>query len=348
MTEEKKPLPTKDQRSVTSRFLLLAKRAGLDEFTFALIGMIILAYLWPAPGVVEGALSLSAIANYGVSIIFFFYGLGLNPEKLQAGLGNWRLHIVVHTTTFIVFPVLVLLCRGFFDTDEGELLWLGVFYLAALPSTVSSAVVMVSIAGGNIPAAIFNASISSLIGVFVTPLWMGLVMQAAESSFDFWSVIGKLILQVLLPVMIGIILHAKLGAFAEKYRRKLRYFDQSIILLIVYTSFCKSFAGDMFQGYHTIDLLLLGAGMVVLFILVYLFTNGVSRLFHFSREDRITFVFCGSKKSLVHGTVMAKVLFAGSSIMGIILLPIMLYHAFQLIAASIIAQSMARQSRSVI
>lgn len=345
MTEEKNnsPLYTKRQHPVFSRFLALAKRAGLDGFIFALIGMIILAYLWPKPGVLEGLFSLSAIANYGVSLIFFFYGLGLNLEKLQAGLSNWRLHIVVHASTFILFPLLVLLMRRFFVTDDNELLWLGIFYLAALPSTVSSAVVMVSIAGGNISAAIFNASISSLIGVFVTPLWMGLVMQSAEASFDFWNVIGKLIFQVLVPVMLGIVLHTKLGAFAEKHRRKLRYFDQSIILLIVYTSFCKSFAGEMFKGYHVQDLLLLSAGMIGLFLLVYVLTSGVSRLLHFNREDRITAVFCGSKKSLVHGTVMAKVLFSGSSIIGIILLPIMLYHALQLIAVSIIAQAMAQQ-----
>lgn len=346
MIEEKnKKIPVLKRPSRFERLMGLAKRAGLDGFVIALIGMIVLAYLWPMPGVQKGYLSLSAIANYGVSLIFFFYGLGLNLEKLRTGLSNWRLHMVVHSTTFILFPLLVLLGEPLFETNGSELLWLGVFYLAALPSTVSSAVVMVSMAGGNIPAAIFNASISSLIGVFITPLWMGLVMQSAEGSFDFWSAIGKLILQVLVPVTLGIFLHSKLGAFAEKHRRKLRYFDQSIILLIVYTSFCESFAGNMFKGYSPLDILLLGACMIGLFLLVYVVTSGVSRLFQFSRADRITAVFCGSKKSLVHGTVMAKVLFSGSSITGIILLPIMLYHALQLIVASIIAQSMAQKAK---
>lgn len=53
----------------------------------------------------------------------------------------------------------------------------GRLFLATLPSTVSSSVVMVSIAGGNMAAAIFNASVSSLIGVFVTPLWMGIFLE---------------------------------------------------------------------------------------------------------------------------------------------------------------------------
>jgi solute carrier family 10 (sodium/bile acid cotransporter), member 7 len=76
---------------------------------------------------------------------------------------------------------------------------------------------MVSIAGGNISSAIFNASVSSLIGVFITPVWMGLFLTSTTSSYDLLPVITKLIFQVLLPVVGGIALHAKFGAFALKY-----------------------------------------------------------------------------------------------------------------------------------
>ena len=218
------------------------------------------------------------------------------------------------------------------------------FFLASLPSTVSSSVVMVSIAGGNIPAAIFNASISSLIGVFITPLWMGLVIHAQAGNYDLYVVIGKLTLQVLVPVVLGILLHNKWGSFAERYRKQLRYFDQSIILLIVYTSFCESFAKKMFNGFSITTLFIVGVGMVGLFLLVYNLVKALCRLLGFNREDSITAVFCGSKKSLVHGTVMSKVLFSGSDIVGIVLLPLMIYHAFQLIAASIIAQAMGKKA----
>ncbi|MFD2246985.1 bile acid:sodium symporter family protein [Pontibacter ruber] len=334
----------KQTPSALDRLKELLARAGFDWFLGALIGMILLAYLWPAPGVQEGPLSLGELANYGVSLIFFFYGLRLSPEKLQAGLSSWRLHLVVQFSTFLLFPLLALPWHALFKGGSNELLWLGTFYLAALPSTVSSSVVMVSIAGGNIPAAIFNASISSLIGIFVTPLWMGLFLSASTEGFDIWQVMGKLVLQVLLPVVLGIVLHRYWGAFAEKHRQKLRYFDQSIILLIVYTSFCESFARNMFRGYSIPDLLLLGLTMICLFFLVYGIIHLISRMLGFKREDRITALFCGSKKSLVHGTVMSKVLFPDANMVGIMLLPIMIYHALQLLAASVIAQSMARKA----
>ncbi|GHA77615.1 bile acid:sodium symporter family protein [Pontibacter akesuensis] len=322
----------------------LAARVGLDWFLLALIGMIVLAYAWPQLGVDREPVSLGDVANYGVSLIFFFYGLRLSPEKLKTGLSHWRLHAVVQLSTFVLFPLLILPLHGFFAGTPQEMLWLGVFYLAALPSTVSSSVVMVSIAGGNIPGAIFNASISSLMGIFITPLWMGLFLTTSGEGFDIWSVMGKLVLQVLLPVVLGIVLHRFWGGFAERNKGRLRVFDQLIILLIVYTSFCESFARNMFSGFRVTDLLLLGGAMIGLFFLVYGIIYGVTKLLGFNRENQITAIFCGSKKSLVHGTVMSKVLFPGATVVGIILLPIMLYHALQLLAASIIAQREARKA----
>lgn len=320
----------------------VSARIGLDGFVLGLGGMILLAYLFPTPGIQSGPFSLRELANYGVSMVFLFYGLRLSPEKLRQGLSNWRLHLVVQLSTFVLFPILLVMFRFFFAGGDTALLWLGAFYLAALPSTVSSSVVMVSIAGGNMPAAIFNASISSLIGVFITPLWMGLFLAASSNHFDLIGVVGKLALQVLVPVIVGIVLHSRLGGFAETHRKKLRYFDQSVILLIVYTSFCESFARKMFSELSFWKILLLGACMIGLFFLVYGIISLISRLLRFNREDQITAVFCGSKKSLVHGTVMSKVLFPGSTSVGVILLPLMIYHALQLLAASVLAQSMAK------
>lgn len=329
---------------LANRISGLAVRAGLDRFILGLIGVVLLAYFWPEGGTGEGPFSLSQLTNYGVSLIFFFYGLRLKPKKLRADLGNWRLHLVVQLSTFVLFPLLVLAGKPLFGNEQNELIWLGIFFLAAVPSTVSSSVVMVSVAEGNIAAAIFNASISSLLGVFITPILMGLVLSSSGGAgVEMGPVILKLMLQVLAPVLLGISLHSKFGGFAERHRQKLKSFDQTVILLIVYTSFSKSFATNMFSGLSVGDLLLLGAGLLGFFFLVFILISLVSRLMGFSREDRIAVVFCGSKKSLVHGTVMSKVIFSNAGVVGMVLLPLMLYHALQLIAASMIAQRMARK-----
>ncbi|GAB3561808.1 bile acid:sodium symporter [Spirosoma luteolum] len=324
----------------TSLSALLA-RVGLDWFILALLAMIGLARLWPEPGMLEGPLSLSALSTYGVSLIFFFYGLRLDFVQLKAGLRNYRLHLLIHLTTFVVFPLLVLGARALLMTPDSTLLWTGIFFVAALPSTVSSSVVMVSIAGGNLPAAIFNASISSLLGVFITPIWMSMLLSGGQGQYDLESVILKLTIQVLVPVVLGILLNKRLGWVAIRYKTPLRYLDQLTILMIVYTAFCESFTLNLFRNYSALDLVLLGGGLLLLFFGVMGLMTVVSRWLRFSREDRITALFCGSKKSLVQGSVMAKVLFPPSAA-GVVLLPIMLYHALQLIVASMLAQAMAR------
>ena len=324
-----------------NRILETAKKAGLDGFMLALISMIGLAYLWPYPGMKESPVPLAQISTYAVSLIFFFYGLRLSPDKMRAGLANWKLHALVHLSTFVIFPLLALAFRPLFQGEDHKMMWLAIFFLTTLPSTVSSSVVMVSIAGGNIPAAIFNASISSLMGVFITPLWMGVVLDTNSGHYDIMSVVGKLSLQVLLPVALGILMNKKWGSYAEKYKKYIRYFDQSSILLIVYTSFCESFGEHLFSEFGAKDIVLLGVGMLVLFFAVYFLLTFFCRTLGFSKEDEVTAVFCGSKKSLIQGAVMSKVLFSGANA-GVMLLPIMLYHALQLISASVIAQRMAR------
>lgn len=319
-------------------------RVGLDGFFLALLGVVGLAYLRPNWGSDAGPLPLDAIASYGVSLIFFFYGLRLSREKLRAGLRNGWLHVLIQATTFVVFPLLALALHGLFTGPTGETLWLGLFFLAALPSTVSSSVVMVSLARGNLPAAIFNASISSLVGILLTPLWVSAVMMVGSGSLPFWSMVGDLALRVALPVAVGVALNSRLGAWAGRHQNALRGFDQSIILLTIYTSFCDSFSEGVFNGYGAGTLLALGAGMMGLFFVVFGLVNFLSRWLRFPTEDRITALFCGSKKSLVHGTVMAQVLFAGNPLTGVLLLPLMIYHALQLLAGSAIAKRMGRRS----
>jgi sodium/bile acid cotransporter 7 len=315
-------------------------RAGFNTFFFLLVFSIFLAYLFPHWGSDTGIIPFNEITYFGVSLIFFFYGVKLSPQSLIQGLTNWKLHLLIQSTTFLIFPVFILILNYLFGA-EGSLLWLGIFYLAALPSTVSSSVVMVSIAGGNLPAAIFNASVSSIIGIFITPLWMQMYLSATETGFDLSSTFMQLMLQVLLPLILGISLHRILYRWAAAHNTTLKKFDQLIILLIVFTAFAESFEQKMFEGQGWGQLLALSIAMMFLFLMVMAVMFKLSLYFGFSRADRIAILFCGSKKSLVQGAVMGKVLFPDPVILGVILLPLMVYHALQLIAGSAIAQRMA-------
>jgi sodium/bile acid cotransporter 7 len=314
------------------------KKIGLDWFLLALLGAVALAYWQPALGSRSSPMPWKPIATAGVALVFFFYGLKLSPDQLRAGLRNWRLHLLVQLTTFGLFPALALLARPFFGA-ENQLLWQSIFFLCALPSTVSTSVVMVSIAGGNLPAAIFNASISSLLGIVLTPLLAAGFLPVSASPGELSGLATQLLWQVVLPVGAGLLLHARFGTWAQQRAAGLRLFDQITILLIVFTAFCDSFAEGVFSSYRPAHVAGLGAGMVALYGLVFGAVWGLSRLLGFSRADQIVAVFCGSKKSLVHGSVMASLLFPAGAATGLLLLPLMVYHALQIVLAS----SMARR-----
>ncbi|MDO7846039.1 bile acid:sodium symporter family protein [Hymenobacter sp. M29] len=333
-----------NQPSAPGRLAALLSRAGLDWFLLALLGVVALAYFQPGLGSKASPVPWHTITTVGVALVFFFYGLKMSVEKLRAGMRNWRLHVLVQGATFVLFPALALLVRPFFGSESGDLLWQSIFFLCALPSTVSTSVVMVSIAGGNLPAAIFNASLSSLLGILLTPLLTSLFLHTGTGGGQLWGLATQLLWQVVLPVGAGVLLHSRFSAFVEQRKAGLRVFDQITILLIVFTAFCDSFAEGIFSRFGVADIVKLGAGMVALYLVAFGTIWGLSRALHFPRADQMVAVFCGSKKSLVHGSVMASLLFPASAATGLLLLPLMLYHALQIILASSMAQYLGRQT----
>lgn len=313
----------------------------IDGFILSIVSVIAIAYFFPQWGTDSSKIAINTISTIGVSLIFFFYGLKLSPTKLKAGLKNWKLHVLIQLSTFLVFPLLILVLRPFIQNGEQETIWLAFFFLAALPSTVSSSVVMVSIAKGNIPAAIFNASISGIIGIAITPLWMGLFINNSQTDFDFTDIYIKLIVQIILPVILGLLLQRFLGHFAQKHHKALTLFDKAVILLIIYKSFAKSFDEHIFSSVSLLDLILLFTGVILLFFCVFFLTAFLAKKLRLNHEDKITAQFCGTKKSLVHGTVFSKILFGNMASIGIILLPLMLFHAIQLLIISMVATKKA-------
>ena len=315
----------------------------IDRFILAIIVTIVIAYFFPAWGSAHSKVPIDIISSIGVSLIFFFYGLKLSFQSIRAGLANWKLHVLVQASTFVLFPLIVLATYPLFKHTEVYTLWLGILFLAALPSTVSSSVVMVSIAKGNIPAAIFNASISGLIGIAVTPIWMGIVLDNTATSFDLSGIYTKLLLEILAPVLLGVLLQRFGHQLVLRYNKQLALFDKTIILLIIYKSFAESFEEKIFSTVSLTALAGIFAAIVVLFYVVYGITGYLCKWLGFNDADTITARFCGTKKSLVHGTVFSKLLFPASIPAGLILLPLMLFHAFQLFVISAIAAKLANR-----
>ncbi|EME69043.1 Na+-dependent transporter [Paramagnetospirillum caucaseum] len=316
----------------------LLGRIGIDGFLLGLMSMVGLAWVLPDFGRSGGHLHMDAVTTYGVALVFLLYGLTLPPERMKAGLVNWRLHLLVQTSTFLLFPVLVWACALALGGRVGPDLMLGFFFLAALPSAISSSVAMTSIARGNVAGAIFNATLSSLIGVVLTPLWVNWYLSAGGASLDLGRVLVKIMLLVLLPIVLGQALRPWARPWIERNIKWLKALDRVTILLIVFNSFSDSVAEGVWAGQGSGFVLQAAGGAAALFAFVFVSLRLACRLLGFSREDAIAGVFCGTKKSLATGVPMAKIMFGASPVLGLIIAPTILYHLIQLIAAGIIAR----------
>lgn len=315
----------------------------IDPFLIGLVAMVLLALIFPQPGVSGGPLHFDYATTYGVSIVFFLYGLTLAPSKMKAGLMQWKVHVAVQLATFVIFPLIIIGLRAALPHLISDDLWLGFFYVAALPSTVSSSVAMTNIARGNVPVAVFNASLSSLLGVFLTPIWMSWYMQSNGISMPLGPVILKVVGLVLVPIILGQIARHWLAAWAHRNARWIKLADRVTILAIVYNSFCDSVAAGVWKANDLFIVVEIAVGAVALFGVVYLITDLVCTALGFNVADRIACQFCGSKKSLATGAPLAKVMFGATPALGLIIAPIMVYHFLQLVIVSFIAARFARR-----
>lgn len=313
-----------------------------DWFLLGMGVAVALAWLFPEPGAKGGSLHPELLNKLGVSLIFFLHGLTLSFAALAAGTRQWRLHLLVQGSTFLLFPLLGLLLLLGLGARVTSELRTGLFFLCALPSTVSSSVALTAAARGNVAAAVFNATLSSLLGVVLTPLWLSLVLGASGQALPLGSVVLDLVLWLVLPLCVGQAARPWLGALATRHKARINVIDRLTILLLVYTSFCDSVTAGVWQSGGQ-ALAVSAAACVVLLAVALGSTWSLGRWLGFERSDRITALFCGSKKTLASGVPMARLIFGAHPQLAIILLPIMIYHPLQLLVGGWLAGKLSAE-----
>ncbi|MDN5843035.1 MAG: bile acid:sodium symporter [Alcaligenaceae bacterium] len=313
-----------------------------DRFTLSLIAVMAAATIIPAHG--RGAAFFEGLTAAAIALLFFLHGAKLSREAIIAGASHWRLHGLVFIWTFVIFPTLGWALAPVLVPMLGEPLYVGVLYLCVLPGTVQSAIAFTSIARGNVPAAVCAASASSIVGIVLTPLLLQWLLQAdasAMGSASLMHAIRNISVQILLPFVVGHLMRPVVGRWMDGHRKLITCVDQGSILLVVYTAFSASVIGGLWQTVPPHALLIVTIVCCVLLALVLVLNTWSTRRLGFRREDEITIVFCGSKKSLATGVPMAQVLFSATAI-GPALLPLMIFHQIQLMVCAVLAQNYQR------
>lgn len=308
----------------------------LDPMMVKLIFTVCLASFLPATG--SFSVILQWITSAAIALLFFMHGAKLSREKIIAGSSHWQLHAWVMCSTFLLFPVIGLLFCWWHPLEESSDIYTGILYLCILPATVQSAIAFTSLAGGNVAAAICSASASSLLGVFISPLLANLVMHVhSEQASSGLQQIFSIMLQLLLPFLLGHFSRRWIGSWIEKHHRMIGTTDQTSILLVVYSAFSEAVVNGIWHRVNAASLLFILIVCLGLLFIILVLNLLAARLLGFNRADEITILFCGSKKSLANGVPMANILFPASAI-GIILLPLMIFHQVQLMVCSVIAR----------
>ena len=316
-----------------------------DNFTLSLLAVVILASFLPAQG--QTAVAFGWITNIAIGLLFFLHGAKLSSTAIISGMTHWRLHLLVFSCTFIMFPLLGLALKPILSPLVGTELYLGILFLCALPATVQSAIAFTSLARGNIPAAVCSAATSSLLGIFLTPLLVMLLMGAQVQESSTMDAISKIVVQLLLPFIAGQIARHWIGGWVTRNKAWLKYVDQGSILLVVYSAFSNAVVEGIWQQVPLPQLAGLVVACCVLLALALVITDFAGRRLGFNTADRITILFAGSKKSLATGVPMAQVLFSGGTI-GVLILPLMLFHQIQLMVCAVLAQRYADRAEETI
>ncbi|MEV6137566.1 bile acid:sodium symporter family protein [Nocardia sp. NPDC051990] len=312
----------------------------IDAFMLGLLASVAVAALLPARGVAADALDW--MTKVAIGVLFLFYGARLEPREALAGLRHWRLHSSVLAVTYLVFPLIGLAMHVLAPSVLTDDLYTGVLFLCLVPSTVQSSIAFTAIARGNVAGAVVSASLSNLIGVFATPLLVMLLMDTTGKATVSPTAILAIVVQLLLPFLAGQVLRPRM-TWLLRHAAVTRAVDRGSVYLVVYAAFSAGMVEHIWSATSPRALLATVAVCAGLLAVVLTITTFGSRLLGFSRPDQIVAVFCGSKKSLATGLPMASVLFTGHPV-GLIVLPLMIFHQIQLLTCTVLAQRYARSA----
>lgn len=315
----------------------------LDPFLLGIFAVAALASLFPATGTAEDVLGW--VTRIAIALLFLIYGARLSPRDAWNGVKHWRLHSVILACTYLLFPALGLALRILVPGVISDDLYTGMLFLCLVPSTVQSSIAFTSIARGNVAGAVVSASFSNIVGVFVTPLLVIALMTTTGSVTIDPSSVLDIALQLLLPFAVGQSIRPWVTGWLTRHSAPTKLGDRGSILLVVFAAFSESMNQNVWSSVPMWRIGIVVAVCAALLAVVLAITWYGGKWLGFAFEDRVVLLFCGSKKSLASGLPMAAVLFVGQPV-GLIVLPLLIFHQIQLMVCTVIAQHLARRPQS--
>lgn len=314
-------------------------RIRLDPFVLSLLSFAALGIFLPVRGqAFDYALIVSEIA---VMVLFFLHGFRLPASEVVEGLSAWKVHLAITAITFGLFPLMGIAFRAAADGHVASMVVAGVVFLTLVPSTVQSAVALTSMSNGDRAIAVVAASGSSLLGVFLTPLLVGLLLSQ-DIPTDAGAAL-RIVGLLLVPFVLGQLARRVRGLVERTSDADLISFDKFIVLFIVFVGFSSGTNAGVWEAVSWSDLLVVFVACAAMYAIAGIVSWQVGGFF--GRPRRIAMFFAGTNKSLMAGLPIALVLFPGESL-GLMVLPLMIFHQLQLIVGSVFARRFSQSDSS--
>ncbi|XP_019516896.1 PREDICTED: sodium/bile acid cotransporter 7 [Hipposideros armiger] len=317
----------------------LLERMRKDWFMIGIVLAIAGAKLEPSVGV-NGGKSAPPHAPPSVTQwkkLAWLMGLILIFKELTSALVHIRLHLFIQIFTLAFFPATIWLFLQLLSiTPINEWLLKGLQTVGCMPPPVSSAVILTKAVGGNEAAAIFNSAFGSFLGIVITPLLL-LLFLGSSSSVPFTSIFSQLFMTVVVPLIIGQIVRRYIKDWLERTKPPFGAVSSSVLLMIIYTTFCDTFSNpniDLDKFSLVLVLFIIFSIQLSFMLLTFIFSTRNNSVF--TPADTVAIIFCSTHKSLTLGIPMLKIVFAGHEHLSLISVPLLIYHPVQILLGSVL------------
>lgn len=308
----------------------------IDPLIIGIVLALLVGLFVPIPR--EAANVIDVVADIAVALVFLFYGMRLSPKETLHGMTNIKLQSLVLLVTFVVFPLLGLALSWATAPVIGASFALGIIYLSILPTTIQSAPSFVSLARGDIAAAIAASTFSNILAMFLTPFLVFVLMDLEGAQT---SGLQSILLKLLLPFIVGQFLQPWFGNWVRAHAKLTKTTNTVAIILVVLAAVVtatldNAWSAVSFDGFVVLTLIL-GAFLALMLGI----TWWLARAAKLPAQEKSVLTISGAQKSLATGLPMAKAIM-DPAIVGAIAIPVIIYHQLQLIVCAVLANRMGR------
>eukprot|EP00210_Caulerpa_lentillifera_P009411 g8972.t1 len=329
-------------------------RDFIEDYYLPLLSLLSMAvgYLFPRPGVFLAKRNFASLSTTGVFIVS-----GLLLERGEAARAfNSRGALIVGLVLIIfITPLVAPLIMKLAIKPNALSLGLAVFMLT--PTTLSSGVSLIQLAGANVAMALLLTLLSNFIAVFTLPVSLSLLIGLTNQASVPLTLLKNLVQAVLAPTLLAYFAKSLVNG-SDKWiraRKKQISFTGSLFLVsIPWMQVSRaSTSGISVDPISLSIVIILGISIHIFFLITSHFLVHSLQLGGSQPQEamaiRRAVVLMSSQKTMTIGlTVLNQLtLFLGSEMIGIACIPCVFVHFGQTIIDSVLASVWAKSGNRI-